>query len=127
MLRPESVSTDLISLPHQPGDRDWPTEHWHRTEIEDRDFNRITDEIFDLKGPQGVTYALLIVREGELVYERYNAGANAFYLQYSWSMAKSFTQALVGILVKQGKLDIYAPAAVPEWKNDDRSLITLAR
>ena len=125
MLRAESVSADLISLPHQPGDRDWPTEHWPRAEIEDGDIHRIGDEIFDLKGPQGVTYALLVVKEGELVYERYNAGANDFYLEYSWSMAKSFTQALVGILVKQGKLDIYAPAAVPEWKNDERCQITL--
>ena len=40
-------------------------------------------------------------------------------------MAKSITHALVGILVRQGKLDIYAPAAVPEWQGDARREITL--
>lgn len=74
-----------------------------------------------------MTYALLFVKSGRLVYERYHAGASPLYLQYSWSMAKSVTQALVGILVKQGLLDIYAPAAVPEWQapGDPRRAITL--
>ncbi len=72
-----------------------------------------------------MTYALLIVKEGRLCYERYDAGANPFYLQYSWSMAKSITQALAGILVRQGRLDIYAPVDVPEWRHDARSEITM--
>lgn len=125
MLKPESISPDLIPLPRQPDGRPWPTAHWPRSEVDDLAFGKLADEIFDLKGAQGVTYALLVVKEGNLVYERYDGGANAFYLQYSWSMAKSITQALVGILVKQGRLDIYAPAVVPEWKDDDRRQITL--
>jgi CubicO group peptidase (beta-lactamase class C family) len=42
-------------------------------------------------------------------------------------MAKSITQALVGILVRQGRLDIFAPAAVPEWADpaDPRHPITV--
>jgi len=111
MLKPESVSTELISLPHQAEETDWPTEHWPRAEIEDVRFDLLADEIFDLNGPQGVTYALLVVKKGTLVYERYNAGANAFYPQYSWSMAKSITQALVGILVRQGRLGRLCPDA----------------
>ena len=41
-------------------------------------------------------------------------------------MAKSFTNALVGILVKQGNLDIYDPAPVAQWAaaDDPRSAIT---
>jgi CubicO group peptidase (beta-lactamase class C family) len=44
-----------------------------------------------------------------------------------WSMAKSVTSTLVGILVKDGKLDIHRPAPVPEWQaaGDDRKAITL--
>ena len=37
----------------------------------------------------------------------------------SWSMAKSFINAMVGILVKQGKLDILKPTGLVEWKQDD--------
>ncbi len=123
-LKPESVVPELPALPEQPATVSWPTQSWERG-TPTADLDQWADDIFDLQGPQGVTYALLVIQRGQLVYERYNAGANAFYLQYSWSMAKSITQALAGILVKQGKLDIYAPAPVPEWQDDSRSEITV--
>jgi len=113
----------LISLPQQPSNVDWPTEHWARSSL--AQVNPVADQLFDLTPAQGVTYGLLVVKSGELVYERYDAGANPIYLQYSWSMGKSIVQALVGILVKQGKLDINAVADVPEWQNDSRKEITL--
>ena len=42
-------------------------------------------------------------------------------------MAKSMTQALAGMLVADGRLDIHAPAQVPEWSamGDPRGAITL--
>jgi len=42
-------------------------------------------------------------------------------------MARSITQALVGILASDGKIDIHAPADVPEWSapGDPRGAITL--
>jgi CubicO group peptidase (beta-lactamase class C family) len=128
MPRADSTATDLIDLPPQPTDVPWPTEHWDRAEPQCADparFERLTDEIFALAPAQGVTYALLVIKDGRLCYERYDAGANAFYLQYSWSMAKSVTQALAGILVSDGKLDLYGPAPVPEWQHDERGQITL--
>ena len=129
MLRPESIAADLPTLPQQPEGVPWPTRGWQSAAASPADaarFSQLADEIFDLEGGErGVTYALLAVKNGELVFERYDHGANAFYLQYSWSMAKSVTQALAGILANQGRLDIYAPAAVPEWKDDERSEITL--
>ncbi len=125
MLRPESIAPDLVPLPVQKDIIPWPTEHWPRKSVDKPSLQKLCNEIFDLSGTQGVTYALIVVKEGQMIFERYNAGANGFYLQYSWSMAKSITQALVGILVKKGVLDIYAPAAVPEWQNDDRAQITL--
>lgn len=128
MSNASSIAWNLPPLPAQRAGVPWPTESWQRGTVEpsNRDrFDRLADEMFDLHGPQGVTYALLVVKAGELVYERYDAGANAFYLQYSWSMAKSITHALVGILVRQGRLDVSAPAAVPEWQHDARAEITL--
>ena len=125
MIKPESINEDLVALPQQPDTVAWPTDSWPRNSMENEQVINAADKVFDLTPAQGVTYALLVVKGGELVYERYDAGANPIYLQYSWSMAKSITHALVGILVKQGKLDIYAPAAVPEWQHDERKEITL--
>jgi CubicO group peptidase (beta-lactamase class C family) len=125
-LKRESIAEGLSPLPQHNPCLAWPTEHWPRGETpDDAEFLRHADGVFDLHGEQGVSYALLVIQGGKLIYERYAAGANAFYLQYSWSMAKSFTQALVGILVKQGRLDIYAPAPVAEWQGDSRREITL--
>ena len=41
-------------------------------------------------------------------------------------MTKGITNALVGILVNEGKLNIYQPAPVEAWQEDQRSRITMA-
>jgi CubicO group peptidase (beta-lactamase class C family) len=122
--------SDLVPLPAHPAARPWPTESWTHAEPNPRDataFQHHADAIFALSPARGVTYALLVVRRGELVYDRYAAGASNFYLQYSWSMAKSIVHALVGIAVRDGRIDLHAPATVPEWqgRDDPRRHITL--
>jgi len=73
------------------------------------------------------TRAVLIIYKGQLVAEKYAPGFNSQTPMLGWSMAKSFMSALIGILVKEGKLDLLAPAPVSEWKNpkDPRHFITL--
>jgi CubicO group peptidase (beta-lactamase class C family) len=68
-----------------------------------------------------------VVHEGRIVAERYAPGIDKDTPLLSWSMAKSFTNALVGILVKQGKLSVKDPAPVPEWASagDPRRAISL--
>jgi len=55
----------------------------------------------------------------------YAAACGPDVTHISWSMAKSMTHALVGFLVRDGLIDIDAPAAVPEWRDDERAGITL--
>lgn len=124
------MAASLPPLPGQPSDVPWPTAQWPRAEPATADpqaFAAHADSLFALTPAQGVTYAVVAIQRGRLVYERYAAGAQPFYLQYSWSMAKSITHALAGILVRDGRLDIHAPAAVPEWQSagDPRRAITL--
>ena len=73
------------------------------------------------------TRAVVVVYDGRLVAERYAPGFSPSMPLLGWSMSKSVTNALVGILVKEGKLDIHRPAPVPEWQNegDPRRRITL--
>ena len=73
------------------------------------------------------TLGVVIVYQGRIIAERY-APAWGVHTQYrSWSSAKSITNALVGILVGQGKLKVSDPAPIPEWqgKNDPRGRITI--
>jgi CubicO group peptidase (beta-lactamase class C family) len=73
------------------------------------------------------TYALLVYHNGQIVYERYASGVNATTPMISWSMAKSVTSTLIGILVDEGKLNLDAPAPVAAWQRpgDPRRAITL--
>jgi CubicO group peptidase (beta-lactamase class C family) len=73
------------------------------------------------------TRAVVAVYNGEIVAEKYADTYSKDTMLLGWSMTKSVTNALVGILVNQGKLNIYRTAPVPEWKqpDDPRSRITL--
>lgn len=121
MSEADSAASSLPPLPGQPPGVPWPTASWPRASLDQARsaVTRELDGLFDLPEGSGVSYAVLLIQGGKLLYERYAAGANAFYLQYSWSMAKSVTHALVGIAVRQGRLDPLAPAAVPEWQKAD--------
>jgi CubicO group peptidase (beta-lactamase class C family) len=74
---------------------------------------------------QSVTLAELVVRRGEVVHEAYGPGTGPDTTLISWSTAKSVTHALTGIAVRQGLLELDAPAPVAEWAGDDRRSITL--
>ncbi len=73
------------------------------------------------------TRAVVVVYDGQLIAEKYAPGFYKNTKMYGWSMAKSITGALIGILVKQGKLMITAPAPVAEWRDpkDPRHAITI--
>jgi len=71
------------------------------------------------------TRAILVVYDGKIIAEKYAPGFTKDSRQIGWSMTKSITNAMVGILVKQGKLDVNAPAPIEAWKNDARNKITL--
>ena len=73
----------------------------------------------------GVTHALLVVHRGKVVHEFYGEGIDKDSTLISWSMAKSMTQALVGMAVKDGVLNISDSHLLPQWGSDDRRDITL--
>jgi CubicO group peptidase (beta-lactamase class C family) len=89
--------------------------------------NKTLDDAFSEPGPDKLrrTRAVVVVYDGEIIAERYADGFNKDSKLIGWSMTKSITNALVGILVKQGKLKVEDPALVKAWTNDDRKAITL--
>jgi len=120
----------LTPLPAQPADVPWPTLEWPQgappAAIGKERFGELLATAFRGEAV-GATHALLIVQGGRLVFERYGEGFGPGATYPSWSKAKSITQALVGLLVGDGRLDIHAPAAAPEWSapGDPRAAITL--
>jgi CubicO group peptidase (beta-lactamase class C family) len=128
----------LVALPSQPAGVDWPTEQWPAGELPPTvDLTPLLDEVCDNDGPLAETFAVLVVHRGRIVAERYQGALEHFDRPptpvtaetplLSWSMAKSVLHAGVGLLVGAGRLDLDAPAPVPEWADpgDPRHAITL--
>jgi CubicO group peptidase (beta-lactamase class C family) len=110
----------------------WPTAEWPRGDPPDAvavDLERLLDDAFDDTGPLATTYAVIVVHGGKVVAERYQGALEHFDRPpdpvtaqtplLSWSMAKSMLHAVVGMLVGDGRLDLDAPADVPEWSSAD--------
>lgn len=72
------------------------------------------------------TRALVVVTDGKIVGERYASGFNERTRHVSWSMGKSVTSALIGILVGEGHFDVDDPAPIEEWRDDDRREIRIS-
>jgi CubicO group peptidase (beta-lactamase class C family) len=64
------------------------------------------------------TRAIVAVYGGKIVGERYAPGWTADTPQISWSEGKSITAALVGIVVREGKLRVDDYAPVKEWRTE---------
>ena len=97
--------------------------------VDSRKLNQALEAAFAEPTPDNPrkTRAVIAVYDGKLVAERYAPGFSKSIPLLGWSMSKSVTNAVVGVLVKKGKLDIHRPAPVPEWQNadDPRRRITL--
>src|SRR5262245_5903540 len=77
-------------------------------------------------GPRRFTKAVVVLHRGRVVGERYAPGVTPATPLIGWSMTKSVTNALLGILVRNGKLDMQRPAPIAEWSapGDPRRSIT---
>ncbi len=71
------------------------------------------------------TRALLVIYKNQIIAEKYNTGFDKNSLLLGWSMAKSITSGVLGVLEKQGKVHLKQNHLFKEWENDTRSKITL--
>ena len=76
----------------------------------------------------GMTAAFVVTWKGRLIGERYGSGITMHTPLESWSMGKSVTATLMGILIKDGVYDLWQPAPIPEWqgRDDPRAKIRIA-
>lgn len=108
---------NIVNLEHLPAN------------VNQAELNAAIGKAFTEPGPetQRNTQAVVVVLGDKIIAEKYAPGFDEQTPILGWSMAKSVTSILVGILVKDGKLDIYQPAPVSAWKAeyDPRGKITL--
>ncbi len=77
---------------------------------------------------EGMTAAFVVTHQGRIIGERYGEGIDLHTPLESWSMGKSLTATLMGVLIQQGVYDLWQPAPVPEWQTegDPRQQIRIA-
>jgi CubicO group peptidase (beta-lactamase class C family) len=132
-FEPEDVLQRPYFIPHapdfSPDTVDWP----YGERISDtippsvniEKLKGVLDNIFIDSVPLKGNFAVAIIHKGQLIAERYRDGFSDKHRFLSWSMAKSFTNALTGIMVKKGLLDVNETPGFIEWENDNRKDITI--
>jgi hypothetical protein len=122
---PEPANPETVAWP--TGDLEAQTEF--PPAVDKAKLDGAVDKVFSEPNPKHLrrTRAVIVVYDGRIVAERYAPGFSKDTRLIGWSMTKSVTSALVGILAGQGKLNIKSPAPVPEWQaaDDPRKAITI--
>jgi CubicO group peptidase (beta-lactamase class C family) len=125
-FKPVSVSTSLPDPASQPwpmGDRlpDGPLP----AGIDRARLEKALDLAF--ADPEALTASFVALYKGRIVAERYMSGITKDTQLESWSMGKSLTATLFGLLVKDGVYRLDDPAPVPEWRasGDPRARIRI--
>src|SRR6266496_458827 len=95
-------------------------------ELDTAKVRRAVDAAFE--PAEAMTAALVVTWQGRIVGERYGHGITTRTPLESWSMGKSITATLMGVLIRQGVYDLSQPAPVPEWRQpgDPRAKIRIA-
>ncbi|MFN0038724.1 MAG: serine hydrolase domain-containing protein [Burkholderiales bacterium] len=118
-----------IALP-----RSGTSRHNHFSELtgapdaDTRRLNAVVEQAFAENDPAlpRRTRAILVLHRGRLIAERYSPGFSANTPMPGWSMGKSVINALVGILVEQGRIRLRDPVPIAAWRSpgDPRAKIT---
>ena len=106
----------------------FPGDEWTTKSASDLDIDQgKVDRLFDLSFEDDATQAVVLIKDGYLIGERYAEGFNADSFGTSWSMAKSFYASLIGISIDRGEIKSLDDKVSDylDYFNDERSDITI--
>ena len=129
-ITPTATTGCSVSFEAGPFIKVWPGLSWETATPESQgmcpdNINEAMDYAFQ---DGNFTGAVIVIRNGYIVAERYADDRMATDLVTSWSVAKSFTSALIGKALDEGltsSLDQQVSEFIPAWKNTDKEVITL--
>jgi len=100
---------------------------WPKGERVDASQNPIINTILDDAGATGPGMrAVVVVKDGRIIAERYGDGFSASTPLLGWSMTKTVNAAIIGTLVKAHKMALDATGLLDAWKGDERAKISVA-
>ncbi|QOD59841.1 serine hydrolase [Polaribacter haliotis] len=92
------------------------------TNVDYQKLEKAIDFLFEEKNQ---TRAGVVIYKNQIIAERYADGFDKTSKLLGWSMTKSITSTIFGILQSQGKLNVQDKAPIKSWQNDDRKNITI--
>ncbi|QTD36294.1 serine hydrolase [Polaribacter batillariae] len=92
------------------------------TNVDYKKLQKAIDFLFEEKNQ---TRAGIVIYKNQIIAERYADGFDKTSKLLGWSMTKSITSTIFGILQSQGKINVQDKAPVKSWQNDDRKNITI--
>jgi len=84
-------------------------------EVDGAALKRAIDAAFD--PAESLTSAFVVTYKGRLIGERYMQGITETTPLESWSMGKSVTSTMMGLLIHKGVYTLDQPAPIPEWQS----------
>ncbi|MDP1824130.1 MAG: serine hydrolase [Archangium sp.] len=131
-----ALAPSLALAQNCPTRASWPTTEWPVNLVsataKAAEIKALEDFAFTLTGKDSErlgmrTEGLVIIKNGAIVYERYGRGFDETKRHLSWSVAKSFSSALVGVAVKQGALSLDDSVCkhLPEYDGTPQCKITV--
>ena len=117
-----------------PADLPWPAGRLANTPapapgVDRTRLTQAVDAAFEEPDPDNLrrTRAVVVVHKGRIITERYAPGLTPATPMLGWSLTKSAVNALTGVLLKAGKIDLDRKPVLPEWRDatDPRAGITV--
>lgn len=125
----DQIPSDM-SVPNTDYFSPWPLGEAEITEYSNYVSYSLLDDAIDTAFAENGTdvkntLSVAVVHRGQLVAERYAEGVDKSTRLLSWSMAKTITATVTGMLDDRGLLDADLPAPVSQWQGTDKEAITL--
>ncbi|WP_445748243.1 serine hydrolase domain-containing protein [Polaribacter sp.] len=94
------------------------------TILSEIDYQKLNETVISVFGKNN-SRAVLVIYKDQIIAEKYAKGFDKTSKILGWSMTKSITSTIFGILQYQKKLDVYDKAPIKSWQNDGRKNITI--
>ncbi|MGC9328514.1 MAG: serine hydrolase domain-containing protein [Candidatus Hinthialibacter sp.] len=129
--KPYFTPTPIESRLPDPSTQPWPMGDVLQDQPLPKEFDRekVAQAVEAAFEPaEGHTAAFVVTWKGRIIGERYGQGIAMHTPLESWSMGKSVTATLMGMLIHQGVFSLWQAAPIPEWQTpgDPRAQIRIA-
>lgn len=121
----DEVQNQKFSLPFSVVDQTLPFPYGDfvvDTIPNDIDSTKLQDAVDFAMNCKG-TRAAMIVYKGQIIAENYATGFNKDSRLLGWSISKTVTNALYGVLFKKGLINIKEPANIASWEDSREDIL----